>query len=558
VNDRSGAPDGDPVAAAYERLLADHPDARVAAVNYQGIYQDLPDTVPRQGHDELKDRAFDMVGGGDRVRMFDAWRLTRQNGSAAVDVTLLTGEPATFFFLDTRAAYDVLLVVLVPDESLVDELADLTVDAPARSRFGRYWRNDVARVVRMDTAAGQLLGFDLEGIRGREAVDFIHPDDHSNGYDNWLETISAPGAATRWRGRHLHAEGHYLWIEFTNTYLPEGLEAGTVLSEMMDVSEEMAANERLREREELLQRLAESLPTGIVQIDLRGLVVFTNSRLHQIVGTGPMPTLLEQFATTEPDDRRKLASAVDRVIGSGADVDLDLRLEARGDAQAQTCRLIIRALHDAGGMVAGAVLTVEDITEATGLRHELEQRANFDPLTSCNNRASTMARLHWLLGQSPSPTAGTGVIFLDLDEFKPINDRLGHAAGDQVLAAAADRLRLAVRGQDLVGRLGGDEFLAVCPGIDRPQLAVVVAERITRLFAEPLMLGDEEVHLKASMGVAWSLNRSTTAERLVARADEAMYEAKRRRDGLPYLALPTIAMEETARGRGARPGRVLG
>jgi len=537
----------DAIVAVFDRLLDGYPDARVAAVNYQGIYQDLPPHLPVRGHDELKDRAFDLVDGDDRVRMFDGWRLTRQNGAAAVAVVLASGGPATFYFLDTSEAYGVLVVVMVPGESIGDELlAELEADVPARSRFGRFWRNDICRVVKLDAAAEQLLGFDLDGIRAQEAVEFLHPEDRDLGYDNWIETISSPGIARRWRGRHLHADGSYRWIEFTNTYTPEGLEAGTVLSEMMDVSQEMAANERAREREELLQRLAESLPTGIVQIDLGRRIVFTNSRLHQIVGTGPKPTLVEQFVTAEPEDRRKLASAVDRVIGSGADVDLDLRFAARGDAPAQTCRLIARALHDANGSVAGAVLTVEDITEATILRRELEQRANFDLLTSCNNRASTMARLDWLLAQTASPTAGTAVIFLDLDEFKPINDRLGHGAGDQVLATVADRLRLAVRDHDLVGRLGGDEFLAVCPGVDRPEVALAVAERIARHLKEPLQLGDVVLELKASMGIAWSRNRVTTGERLVARADAAMYEAKRRHDGKPFVA-PSVGPDHDRR-----------
>jgi len=550
VEDEVGILPVEAVLVVFDRLLDGYPDARVAAVNYQGIYQELPADLRARGHEELKDRAFDLVEGDDRVRMFDGWRLTRQNGAATVPVTLISGERATFYFLDTREAYGTLVVVMVPGEIGEELLGELQADVPARSRFGRYWRNDVARVVRMDGAAEQLLGYDLDGIRGREAVEFIHPEDHDLAYDNWIETISSPGIARRWRGRHLHIDGSYLWIEFTNTYAPEDLETGSVLSEMMDVSEEMAANERAREREELLQRLAESLPTGIVQIDLAGRIVFTNTRLHQIVGTGPMPTLREQFVGVEPDDRRKLASAVDRVIGSGADVDLDLRLAARGDGPSQTCRLIVRALHDAGGMVAGAVITVEDITEAMILRQELEQRANFDQLTSCNNRASTMARLDWLLSQTTAPTAGTAVIFLDLDDFKPINDRLGHASGDLVLAAVADRLRLAVRGQDLVGRLGGDEFLAVCPGVDRPEVAEAVAERIAHQLTDPLVLGDEAVRLKASMGIAWSLNWATTAERLVARADAAMYEAKRRGDGRPFLA-PPVAPD---RDRRSRPG----
>jgi diguanylate cyclase (GGDEF)-like protein len=142
-----------------------------------------------------------------------------------------------------------------------------------------------------------------------------------------------------------------------------------------------------------------------------------------------------------------------------------------------------------------------------------------------------------MLDHGGQPDMGTGVVFIDLDHFKPINDRLGHAAGDEVLAAAAERLRLGVRAQDLVGRLGGDEFLVVCPGIARPEVVGTVAERIVESLAEPLLLScGEVVELKASMGIAWSVNDETTPDRLVARADDAMYEAKSRRDGQPVMA----------------------
>jgi diguanylate cyclase (GGDEF)-like protein len=249
------------------------------------------------------------------------------------------------------------------------------------------------------------------------------------------------------------------------------------------------------------------------------------------------------------------------VVSTGVDVDLDLRLERHERGQQRICQLTLRALRDRHGDVSGAVVTVEDVTEGTTLRRELERRANIDPLTDLYNRAATMAELERLVSAGGGVGAReTGVVFIDLDKFKPINDRLGHAAGDEVLATAAERLRRAVREQDLVGRIGGDEFLVVCPGMSGADVARTLAQRIISHLAEPFVLSvGEPVDLAASIGVAWAVNGATTADRLVARADAAMYEAKARRDGVPVLAGEVagdpVGTQRVGTGRVDQPAR---
>jgi diguanylate cyclase (GGDEF)-like protein len=173
------------------------------------------------------------------------------------------------------------------------------------------------------------------------------------------------------------------------------------------------------------------------------------------------------------------------------------------------------------------------------MRDELHMRATFDVLTQCHNRASTMAALEALLA-SPEEGARPAVIFVDLDHFKRLNDEQGHAAGDEFLGVVARRLQGAVREDDLVGRIGGDEFLIVCPSVSTATEAVRTAIRIAESLGHEIQLKTTRTRSQASIGVAWSSGPDTDADTLVAQADAAMYESKRRGVGRPVLFIPSL------------------
>jgi len=128
-----------------------------------------------------------------------------------------------------------------------------------------------------------------------------------------------------------------------------------------------------------------------------------------------------------------------------------------------------------------------------------------------------------------------------------VNDRFGHAVGDSLLVAAADRLRLAVRDCDHIGRLGGDEFLVICPGVTSSAQAVRIAERIAAAITDTVDVGPGAVELRASLGVAWT-TEALDADTLIAQADSAMYESKRTgRTGVTLFAAGDGAVHVTAR-----------
>jgi diguanylate cyclase (GGDEF)-like protein/PAS domain S-box-containing protein len=282
----------------------------------------------------------------------------------------------------------------------------------------------------------------------------------------------------------------------------------------------------------LLERLAEALPVGVVQVDAEGGVVYTNARLHAILGGPRATTVDEQLATVLPEDRDVLADAFGAVLG-GLDNDLEVRLGTE-DEEVRRSLFSLRALTTETGEVSGAIVCVADVTESARLRDELHTRATFDDITRCHNRASTMATLERLLSES-APTRPPAVIFVDLDRFKDVNDRLGHAAGDELLSAVAGRLLRAVRADDVVGRIGGDEFLVIRPGTATAAQAMTTAKRLAETFRHQVSLKTGRLRCRASVGVAWSPDPAVDAEGLVAMADAAMYEAKRSRCGHPVL-----------------------
>jgi diguanylate cyclase (GGDEF)-like protein len=181
---------------------------------------------------------------------------------------------------------------------------------------------------------------------------------------------------------------------------------------------------------------------------------------------------------------------------------------------------------------------VVDVTNDVRLREELRHRATFDPLTGCYNRAAILDLLSQRLALDADVSDGVAVVFVDLDHFKKVNDRYGHAAGDELLRATSARLLAGLRGDDLVGRLGGDEFLVVCSDVGSPEQALRIAERaLAEIRGGTVNVGEAHILPAASIGVAWA-RRGTkeTPEALIARADAAMYRAKSTRDGQPVLA----------------------
>ena len=409
-----------------------------------------------------------------------------------------------------------------------------------------FTRDAAALITSVDAAMVEVLGWRPDQLVGRASTDFIHPEDQPSAIGAWFSMLTAPGDTRVWRGRYQSADGTWKWVETVNVNRLDDADHPTVASTMaLIASDQVSAEEELRARKQLLSRLSDALPVGLFQIDTTRHITFTNDRFHTIVGCAPAATTDAQFATVVADDQIRLDAVFAAVLADETVDDIDIRIELGGAARESTpaervCVLAMRPLTDSNGDVSGAIGCISDITDRVQLRRQLEIRASVDALTTCLNRATTLERLAATLADQANSAAPTAIMFIDLDQFKTVNDRLGHAAGDRLLEIAARRLRAAVRDCDQVGRLGGDEFLVICPGVDTEATALDIGQRLTEALTATIAIDTNSVELRASIGVAWT-DRPIDADTFVARADEAMYEAKQARRALATTSVTAPA-----------------
>lgn len=275
---------------------------------------------------------------------------------------------------------------------------------------------------------------------------------------------------------------------------------------------------------------------GIAVADVQGRILETNPAFRALVGY----TADELRGRTSrdfsmPEDAHLAASAVrDLVTGVRSSATVDTRYN-RKDGQLLWGSLTLSRIDDpladaalttdAPVNAAGIVGMLQDVTARKTLEAELTHQAFHDALTGLANRALFLDRVAHALARAPRSGHRVAVLFLDLDNFKTVNDSLGHVEGDRLLIIAAKRLAACVRAGDTIARLGGDEFAVLVEDAEVPGDAVALAERITAAFTAPFPLGGTPLVATASVGIATSMH-SATPDALLRNADAAMYRAK--------------------------------
>ena len=309
-----------------------------------------------------------------------------------------------------------------------------------------------------------------------------------------------------------------------------------------------AAEEEHRDRSEARFRaLLEHSSDLIAVLDRSGLIVYQSPSIEQVLGYAAEDVLSTHFdLLVRPSDRARLMQVVegaDAAVGGSGMVECSLRSRAGEWLQFEIQHTNL--LDDE--RVQGIVLNCRDISERKIYEDQLAHQAFHDPVTGLANRALFADRVSHALARGTREEAMIGVIFIDLDDFKTINDSLGHASGDAVLQEVAHRLRSAVRPTDTVARFGGDEFAVLVEEVERGQEAVDVAERVLEGLNAPIDMGEKELVVGASIGLCVTADGGADADDLLRNADVAMYMAKREDKGRYRIFEPDMHREVVER-----------
>lgn len=299
-----------------------------------------------------------------------------------------------------------------------------------------------------------------------------------------------------------------------------------VVTVSVDITERKRSEQALRESEQRFRNLIEGSVLGIV-IARDGKGIFANQTYAEIFGYSSPQDILSLasldrlYAPGEVDRIRQFRTA--RRIGQAAPSRYEFQ-GVRKDGSLLWAETQVQTIVWQGELAVQA--TVADITLRKEYEERLQRQANFDDVTGLPNRILALDRLRGAVISANRHRHKVGVLFIDLDHFKKINDTLGHATGDQLLKLAAERLIRCIRAEDTVARLGGDEFTVILPKLASAAHAEPVIQKILDTFSLPFALGREEAFISASIGVTVSPDDGKDPQVLMQNADAAMYRAK--------------------------------
>lgn len=272
---------------------------------------------------------------------------------------------------------------------------------------------------------------------------------------------------------------------------------------------------------EVLRAVIADLPVALTACDENARVILWNPACERMLGWTEAEVLGQRLPTVAGAHERVFLRQLEVAIRTGEGIREMETFRQHRDGRPIPVMVSTAALWDKAGHVTGVLASYQDLRDRRRIESRLRRQAHHDELTGLYNRRGFLARLQKLLSQAKGDTA---IISLDLDEFKTVNDTLGHPVGDQLLKVFAKRLRAAVRPGDLVARVGGDEFVVVMAGISRSGLEAA-ARRLFEKLGQRYVIGEQEVVTAVSGGVALCRGAGE-AEYAVSRADVALYHAK--------------------------------
>ncbi len=400
----------------------------------------------------------------------------------------------------------------------------------SEERYGSLFQNANDLVFMTDTsgtfeaindAAEQLLGYSSEELIGRHFEELVAPELVERSRDARERKLRGEIDVTTYDTILLSKDGEAVELEVTSQTMRERGEPVGVQGIGRDTRERNRLEVRFRS---LVQNSSDVI--AVVSADL--VIDYASPSAANVLGYAPEALIERDLQSLfDDDDWENVSSFLAGVAPDEPARSTEACLQA-GDGGRRDVEIVASNLLD-DSAVGGIVLTVRDVTERMALERELRFQAFHDSLTRLANRALFADRVGHALSRAGRRDGSIAVLFIDLDDFKTINDSLGHEAGDRLLVAIADRLSASVRPSDTCARLGGDEFAVLLDPVMTREDAGAAARRVREALRAPVSVSDRDVRVHVSIGLAVADRPMLTADDLLRRADAAMYAAKRER-----------------------------
>ncbi len=419
--------------------------------------------------------------------------------------------------------------------AMLAQLIDITESVQAQHSLEVMSRNVLDVVALVDEAGiitwaspsiASVLDRRPETLVGRELVDLVAQDD-SGGYADALAGAE-PGMETIARTVRLRTQsGAYRYMSVTARPVPDNGTGLHIAVAMRDVTEEHRAKREQARSEAQFRMAMLGAPEGMAVADSQDRIVQVNPALCELLGISSGALIGHRFREFIPTDERESVDRWrERLLRGNSSIERSQHRLASTTNEVWVDHSV-GIMRDELGNPALFVHQFADRTAARRLEADLAYRASHDLQTGLANKESLRTRLTQRLGLSLESDDTVGVLFCDIDNLKPINDRYGHLIGDAVISAVASRLERAIRRQDEVARYGGDEFFIVLDHCASNEELAVVARNVQAAASHPVETPEVAVEVSISVGAVLAEGTADTDEAL-RRADEALYRAKRR------------------------------